>query len=161
MPTKTVSVETMGVGRKGGGKHWTDAEVAARQAAADKLKRKRAAKLSPPDWLSKDSITLWNEKLAQVAGLKAANELLDVLDTELLAMYCDAVVQYRDIARLELDPNTKKPKPLSTDEVKALQAWSRIVRDCAEKLGFTPSARARLVKKIADEGKDTFGKKFD
>ncbi len=45
MPTKTVSVETMGVGRKGGGKHWTDAEVAARQAAADKLKRKRAAKL--------------------------------------------------------------------------------------------------------------------
>ena len=102
--------------------------------------------------MNKDAVTLWNEKLAQVAGLKAANELLDVLDTELLAMYCDAVVQYRNIARA---------KQLSTDDVKALQAWSRIVRDCAEKLGFTPSARARLVKKIADENKDTFGKKFD
>jgi phage terminase small subunit len=113
---------------------------------------KTGAKLSPPDWLSKDSITLWNEKLAQVAGLKAANELLDVLDTELLAMYCDAVVKYRYLAGAT---------QLSTDDVKALQAWSRIVRDCAEKLGFTPSARARLVKKIADEGKDTFGKKFD
>lgn len=161
MPTKAVSVETMGIGRKGGGKHWTDAEIAARQKAADKLKRKRPAKLTPPEWLSKDSITLWNEKLSQVAGLKAANELLDVLDTELLAMYCDAVVQYRDIARAKIDPNTKRSKILSTDDVKALQAWSRIVRDCAEKLGFTPSARARLIKKIADEGKDIFGKKFD
>lgn len=161
MPTKAVSAATMETGRKGGGKHWTDAEIAARHKAADKLKRKHPAKLSPPEWLSKDSVTLWNEKLVQVAGLKAANELLDVLDTELLAMYCDAVVQYRDIARAEMDPNTKKPKGLSTDDVKALQAWSRIVRDCAEKLGFTPSARARLVKRIADEGKDTFGKKFD
>ena len=152
MPTKIVSAETMEVGRKGSGKHWTDAEVAARQAAADKLKRKHSAKLTPPEWRSKDSVTLGNEKLAQVAGLKAANELLDVLDTELLAMYCDAVVKYRYLAGAT---------QLSTDDVKALQAWSRIVRDCAEKLGFTPSARARLVKKIADENKDTFGKKFD
>lgn len=161
MPTKTVSAETMEVGRKGSGKHWTAAEVAARQAAADKLKRKVSAKLTPPEWLSIDAVTLWHEKIAQVAGLKSANELLDVLDTELLAMYCDAVVQYRDIARVEMDPNTKKPKILSSDDVKALQAWSRIVRDCAEKLGFTPSARARLVKKLADDNKDSFGKKFD
>ncbi len=164
MPTGAVSAETMKIGRKGGGKHWTDAEVSARQEAADKLKRKKAAKLTPPEWLSKDAITLWHEKIAQVAGLKAANELLDVLDTELLAMYCDAVVQYRDIAKAEIDPVTKvkKPKILSQDDVKALQAWSRIVRDCAEKLGFTPSARARLVKKIADQGKsgNSF-KKFD
>lgn len=163
MATKTVSAETMEIGRKGGGKHWTDAEVSARKEAADKLKRKLPAKLNPPDWLSKDAITLWNEKIIQVAGLKAANALLDVLDTELLAMYCDAVVQYRDIAKPQTDSDgNQKAKTLSTDDVKALQAWSRIIRDCAEKLGFTPSARARLVKKIADEGKgNSFGKKFD
>ena len=164
MPTKTVSAETMEIGRKGGGKHWTDAEVSARKKAADQLKRNRPAVLVPPEWLSKDAITLWDEKITQVAGLRAANALLDVLDTELLAMYCDAVVQYRDIARPEKDAVTgaSKPKTLSTDDVKALQAWSRIIRDCAEKLGFTPSARARLVKKIADDGKEnTFGKKFD
>lgn len=161
MPTKAVTADTMDIGRKGQGKHWTADEVTARQLAADKLKRKRGQKLEPPAWLSKDSVTLWHEKLHQVAGLNAASDLLDVLDTELLAVYCDAVIQYREIAQGEIDPRAKKKKPLSTDDIKALQGWSRIIRDCAEKLGFTPSARARLVKKIADKGADTFGKKFD
>lgn len=142
----------MEIGKKGGGKHWTATELDARQQAADKLKRRKSKALTPPEWLSKDAVALWAEKLTQVAGLKAANELLDVLDTELLAMYCDAVIQYRDLAAAK----TKTP-----DDMKAMQAWSRIIRDCAEKLGFTPSARARLVKKIADKNMDKFGSKFD
>ena len=151
MPTQTVAAETMAIGKKNGGKHWTEAEVRARQEAADKIKREKPSPLNPPDWLSKDAIKLWKEKISQVAGLKAATELLDVLDTELLAMYCDAVVQYRDTAQ-------KKQK--TPDDVKEMQAWSRIIRDCAEKLGFTPSARARLVKKIAEKKKNKFDK-FD
>jgi phage terminase small subunit len=152
MPTKAVSAETMAVGAKGGGKHWTAAEVAARQAAAQALAREKAAKLVPPRWLSKKAREVWFEKLKQVAGLKAANELLDLLDTEMLAVYCDAYVQYQDCAAKHIK---------LVDDVRELQAWTRILAAYAEKLGFTPSARARLVKKIADKGADRFGKKFD
>ncbi len=154
MATKTVAAETMGIGKKDGGKHWTAAEVAARQQAAAKLKRKDQTKLKPPAWIAsnKDVLAVWNAKLEQVAGLKAANELLDVLDTEMLAMYCHAYVQYQVVVAKA----TKTP-----DDLREMQAWSRIVKDYAEKLGFTPSARARLVKKIADKGKDKFGSKFD
>lgn len=152
MPTRAVAAETMAVGRKGGGKHWTESEIAARQNAAGKLARTKRAKLIPPDWLSKEARNVWDQKIAQVDGIKAANELLDVLDTELLAVYCDSYVQYMNAARIE-----KK----TSDDIKELQAWSRILKDYAERLGFTPSARARLVKKIADKNKDKFGSKFD
>lgn len=152
MPTQTVHAETMTIGKKDGGKHWTAAEVDARQRAADKLKRTKPVKLTPPDWLSKDARSVWNDKIAQVRGLKAANELLDKLDTELLAVFCDAYVQYRDTAQKK----NKKP-----EDFRDLQAWSRIVKDYAEKLGFTPNARARLVKKLADKGRDPFGEEYD
>ena len=152
MPTKSVAAETMEIGRKGGGKHWTEAEIKTRQDAAAKLKRKAPSKLTPPDWLSKDARKIWDVKIAQVQGLKAANELLDVLDTEMLAVYCDAMVHYQNCTMIE---------KMSVDDIRELQAWSRIVKDYAEKLGFTPSARARLVKKIADKSKDNFGSKFD
>ena len=152
MATKTVAAETMQIGKKGTGKHWTQAEVDARQEAADKLKREQAAKLKPPSWLNKNALAVWNEKIKQVAGLKASNELLDILDTEMLAVYCDAYVQYQSVSMM-----TKK----TADDIKELQAWSRIIGAYAEKLGFNPSARARLVKKIADDQPDKFGKKFD
>lgn len=152
MPTKAVSAETMGVGKKNGGKHWTEAEVAARQQAAEKLKRKKPASLVPPDWLSDEAREVWEQKLKQVKGLKAANALLDVLDTEMLAVYCDAYVQYNQTAKKTIK---------TTDDVKELQAWSRIIGSYAEKLGFNPSARARLVKKIADEKPSKFGSRFD
>jgi phage terminase small subunit len=90
--------------------------------------------------------------LKEVAGLNATAELLDVLDTEMLAVYCDAYVQYRLAAG-------RSPK--SADDIKELQTWARIIASYAEKLGFNPSARARLVKKRADEIHDKFAKKFD
>lgn len=152
MATRSVSADTMEVGKKGSGKHWTAAEVESRQQAADKLKRKSKAELEPPSWLGKKALEIWKTKIAQVNGLKSANELLDVLDTELLAVYCDATVRYQECAQI-----VKK----TSDDIKELQAWSRILKDYAEKLGFTPSARARLVKKIAEKGKDTFGSSFD
>ena len=151
MPTKTVAADTMDVGRKGGGKHWTEAEVTARHQAADGLKRKKHATLTPPAWLSKDALAVWNEKMAQMAGLKSANDLLDVLDTELIAVFCDAYVRYRDTAQI---------KTKNADDIKELQAWSRIINAFSEKLGFNPSSRARLVKKIAEKKQDPFGK-FD
>jgi phage terminase small subunit len=152
MPQQTVSAETMEIGKKGRGKHWTAAQVSARQEAAEKLKRKKQATLVPPAWLSPKACEVWERKLEEVAGLKAANVLLDVLDTEMLAIYCDAYVQYQI---------TTSVSPKTSDTIKELQAWSRIVANYAEKLGFTPNARARLVKKMADDSPDKFGKKFD
>lgn len=143
----------MQVGKKGKGKHWTDSEVKARQEAADKLKRETTSPLAPPDWLSEPALIVWQRKLDEVAGLKASEDLLDVLDREMLAVFCDVTVQYQVVAQ-------KKRK--DADDMKDLQAFSRIIAQYADKLGFTPAARARLVKKIAGEkDKDTFGKKFD
>lgn len=151
MAKNTVAAETMEVGKKGGGKHWTQTEIEARQNAADGMKRTQKIDLKPPVWLSKEARAVWKEKLEQVNGLNAANDLLDVLDTEMLAVYCDAYVQYLNAAQ------RKRKTP---DDIKELQAWSRIINTYAEKLGFNPSARARLVKKKSVEKKDGFSK-FD
>lgn len=142
----------MDVGKKGRGKHWTADEVAARAKAAEGLKRKQPAELIPPDWLSDAARGVWNRKLEEVEGLNAANDLLDVLDTEMLAVYCDVYVQYQ---------NTAKVSPKDSDTIKELQAYARILSSYAEKLGFNPNARARLVKKLADPHKDQFGEKYD
>lgn len=150
MPTKTVSAATMEIGKKGGGKHWTQAEVEARQQAADKVKRKKVI-INPPDWLknSKDALAEWEKIMNDVKDI----DLLDNLDSQMLAVYCDALVQYRLVT-------VRSPK--STDDIKELQAWARIISSYADKLGFTPGARARLIKKHADEKKkDKFGSKFD
>jgi phage terminase small subunit len=149
---QAVAAATMQVGKKGKGKHWTKAQVDARQSAADRLTREKPSKVTPPDWLSKDALIVWKRKLDEVAGLKASEELLDVLDREMLAVYCDAYVQYQKTAQ-------KRRKNI--EDVKGLQTWARIIGAYADKLGFNPSARARLVKKIADE-KDKDGmSKFD
>lgn len=152
MPTKTVSAETMEVGRKGAGKHWTAREVSARAEAANRIKRKKKTALVPPPWLSDRARAVWDRKIEEVNGLNSATDLLDVLDSEVLAIYCDAYVQYQI---------TSAVSPKTTDMIKELQAWSRIMSAFAEKLGFTPNARARLVKKLSADDVDKFGKEFD
>lgn len=150
MPTQHVAADKMGVGSKGSGKHWTQAEVAARQAAAEGMKRKTRIVMKEPDWLSDEARKVWKKVRRDVASL----ELLDNLDAEMLAIYCDAVVKHREASRALT--------VASTDEaIKAVQAWARLVASYADKLGFTPAARARLAKKKADETQDSFGDEFD
>jgi phage terminase small subunit len=153
MPTQTVSAATMKVGKKGGGKHWTQKEKAAREAAANEFTRKDDSKILPPIWLSKPALELWNKKIAEIAGLNAGEELLDALDSEILALFCDAVVMYKKIS-------TKKC--LKVDDHKLMQTYMLRILGYSERLGFTPGARARLVKKRADGNKpDEFGDEFD
>jgi P27 family predicted phage terminase small subunit len=153
MPTKAVAAPTMQVGHKGGRKHWTKREVEARGDAAEQLKRAKPIELKPPDWLSRDARVVWKRKLGEIAGLNTTEPLLDVLDSESLAIYCDVTVKYREIS------NQRK---LEVDDHKAMQSYARILAVYADKLGFTPSARARLVKRRADgANEDPFGKKFD
>ena len=154
MPKQHISAEKMGVGKKNGGKHWTRAEVEARQAAAEGVKRNKRVSLRAPKWLSVEAHKIWGKVRKKTYGL----ELLDNLDADMLAIYCDAVVKYRQAS-----------EKLATDDVdfdrdeaiKAIQAWARLVAMYSEKLGFTPAARARLVKHKADETLDAFGEEFD
>jgi phage terminase small subunit len=139
----------MQVGKKGGGKHWTAAEKAAREAAAAELLRKGPVELVPPWWLGEEAREIWDQAIDDAKETK----LLDNLDAEFLGIYCDAIAQYRRQAM-------KRRRTVA--DIGIQQAWARIIAQYADKLGFTPSARARLVKKRADgKEKDTFGEKFD
>jgi phage terminase small subunit len=148
MPTQTVSAETMQVGRKGRGKHWTAAQVEARQRANDEFQRKKPVDLRPPEWLGEEELVMWYWAIDQAKDVK----LFDNLDVQTLAVYCNAVVEYRDLARM---------KRKSAERIQQQQAWARIIAQYADKLGFNPSARARLIKKKVEEKLDEFGKKFD
>jgi phage terminase, small subunit, putative, P27 family len=133
---------------EGSGKHWTKEEIAARKVSEELMKRKTKRGLYPPAWLSKEAKAAWTRVTASVKEI----DLLDNMDTEVLAMYCDAYVKYQALSKQDY---------ISNDDLKAMQAYSRIVISYAEKLGLTPSARARLVKKHADKVLDEFGEKFD
>lgn len=149
MPTQAVSKDKMQVGKKGGGKHWTVEQIAAREAAAAELLRKGPVELIPPMWLSEAAREIWDQAIDDAKETKH----LDNLDVEFLAIYCDAVAQYHKQA-------TKRRRTVA--DIGIQQAWARIIAQYADKLGFTPSARARLVKKRADEKqKDKFGEEFD
>jgi phage terminase small subunit len=153
MPAKSVSAKTMKVGKKGGGKHWTKGQVGARKASAQDFERKDDAKIQHPIWLSKEAQEIWKKKLAEIEGLKGGKDLLDALDSEILALFCDAVVRYKKVS---------SKKRLTIDDHKLLQTYQLRILKFSEGLGFTPGARVRLIKKRADEApKDDFGEEFD
>lgn len=147
MPTPIKTVDGMTPGGRNGGKHWTQEEVNRRKEAAEGIKHKKRVTLKPPAWLSEEALVVWKGILKKLRDI----ELLDSLDTDLLAIYCDSIVKYQAAS-----------KGMATEEdVKAVQAWARIVVAYAEKLGLSPGGRARLAKKRAEKPKDNFGDTFD
>jgi P27 family predicted phage terminase small subunit len=161
MPNLTQSADLMAVGKKGGGKHYTQAEVDARKAAAEgSMHKGKVIVMIPPPWLSEDALKIWKRVRRQTRGL----ELLDNLNTEMLAVYCDAVTKYQESCKKldrQYDEDGERAAFSRSDIIKEIQAWARIISAFADKLGFTPAARARLVKKKADEILDDFGSEFD
>jgi len=157
MPTNHVAAELMAVGAKSSGKHWTRAEVEARQAAAAGMKRKGRVSLRAPEWLSDEARKVWARVRKQSAGL----DILDNLDAEMLAIYCDAVANYKLTATKMVITNAEGDFIGREETIKAAQAWARVVAAYADKLGLSPAARARLAKRKADEPEDGFGNEFD
>lgn len=159
MSRNVLTSDKLAVGAKSGGKHWTAAEVESRQAAQEMAQRKSRVRLKPPSWLSADALAVWKEIVRKLKGI----ELLDNLDTELLAVYCDAIVHYRECAARMSMPvhreDGEPPTPID-DLIKAMQAWSRIIVSYAEKLGLTPGGRARLAKRKAEKIMDPFADSF-
>jgi P27 family predicted phage terminase small subunit len=133
-------------------KHLTNRELETRAKAEKGLARKTRVSLRAPDWLSPEARKIWDglkRKLRKV-------DLLDNLDAELLAVYCDAQAQYQALSKRislggTLNEATGELWEQAPDElVKQAQSWARLIAGYAEKLGLSPQARARLAKKKAE-----------
>lgn len=127
-------------------KHLTKAERNARQQAEGTLKRAKRPQLRCPKWLDDDARKIFEETKKRLKGL----ELLDNADVEMLGIYCDAVAKYRAASQMlaKLDENGL---PLAgKDETESCRSWARLIASYAEKMGLTPTARARLAKRKAE-----------
>jgi len=134
MAKKQVISANMGVGKKGDGKHWTDAEKNARIEAERGLYRDKV-KLVKPKWLTGRAAILWKWHIKQSKDLK----ILDNLDTTSLAIYCDLSAKYEKLS----------PKAIELTDITKLVTIQKALVSHADKLGFTPHARARLAQKAA------------
>ena len=76
MPTPVKTSDKMGVGAKGSGKHWTAAEVEARQDAQELARRKSRVRLKPPIWLkeNEEAFKVWKEIVRKLKGDRAARQ---------------------------------------------------------------------------------------
>jgi phage terminase small subunit len=156
MPTRAVSAKTMAVGKKGGGKHWTKKQIEQREQASVVFERSDGTGIEAPIWISAEGRKIWDKKIAEIRGLKGSSELLDALDSEILALFCDAVALYKRISN---------KRRLTIDDHKIMQTYMLRIKGYSELLGFTPGARARLIKRRSDDPqggeKDKFGQEFD
>jgi P27 family predicted phage terminase small subunit len=140
MPTPPKTLENMK-------KHLTKAERAARQAAEGEVTRKNRPQLRCPKWLDDDARKIFEETKKRLRGL----EMLDSADTDMLGIYSDAVAKYRDASQRLSSTDEDGVLQTTEEDRKDCQAWSRIVAGYAEKLGLTPTARARLAKRKAEK----------
>ena len=122
-------------------KHWTNREIEAREQAEQGLRRSTRVVLRAPAWLSDEARQVWDSVRRKLRGI----DLLDSLDTEMLAIYCDAVAQYQKASK-----EIGKPSIDQDELIKQAQSWARLVSSYAEKLGLSPNSRARLAKKKAE-----------
>lgn len=156
-----IAADKMDVGARGTGRHWTKAEVEARRAAAEELKRRTAVKLRCPAWLSAAARRVWNRVKRQAAEF----DMLDELDADMLAIYCDLVAQYQAANAPRPEPETVEEKIESArdakDSVQQQTALARLIAQYADRLGLTPAARVRLAQRRAVKEEDRFGDEFD
>lgn len=131
-------------------KHLTTAERESRQAAEQKLLRIKRVYLRTPSWLGPEARKIFRSTIEKFRGL----EMLDNLDTEMLALYSDAVAKYQGFSKNLIGEDLHRNT--------SAQAWARVALSFAEKLGITPASRARLAKRKADrEVKDEFEQLLD
>lgn len=107
---------------------------------------RESVSLVKPQWLQGRAKRIWYQKVEKAKEF----ELLDDLDVHTLAVFCDTMAKYEDLAR----------KAKTEKETTQLQAWARIIIQYSEKLGFTPGSRTRLAKKKAEKAVDPFAKDF-
>ena len=135
MPAQLVSIENSR-------RHRTNAEKAAR-AVAEKSVERETVRLTPPKYLREDDLAMdyWKKTVKRMRGIS----LLDDVDTEMLAIYCQMLSRRDRLVRIfDVDPTD--PRMLAN-----VQAQERLLIQYADKLGLTPNGRMRLAKKRAEE----------
>lgn len=144
----------MQIGRKGGGKHWTKKEVESRTNAAAKVTRKNKVSLKMPSWLDDDAQVVWKKIIKDMRAF----DILDKVDEDVLATYCDAVARHKELSEMIRNKGytiyNAAGSEVEAPWVKTQLSYARIIMQYADKLGLNANSRARLAKKIADsEGK--------
>lgn len=155
MPNPAHHPNVIKKGKRPGSKHRTKAEVESALRAANALRQITPVTLTAPDWLSPVTRNIWKRKLKEIAALDSPDMLLCDLDGDALAIFCDGMACYIALAR--------RNAALTIEEHKIKQTYYMRIMNAAERLGFTPASRARLIRKKAEEepGKEKFGKDFD
>ena len=155
MPTAAKRTENMN-------KHLTDAEKAARQAAeGEVLPQRQDISLKKPKLMGKDPSAgrYWKLVLQRMEGL----QILDDLDSDALGVYCSMLSRYERLGKQaaalseridDIDAEDARTLLKLVEATNALesktQALERNILQYAEKLGLTPSGRARLAAKRAE-----------
>lgn len=144
----------MQIGKKGGGKHWTKKQVESRADAAAKITRKKKATLKMPTWLDDEAKAVWKKTIKNMKGF----EILDKVDEDALATYCDAVARHKDLSEMVgtkgYTIHNAAGSLVEAPWVKSQLSYARLIMQYADKLGLNANSRARLAKKIADEETD-------
>ena len=147
MPTPVKSLENMS-------KHLTKAEIDARSALESAAMPSRTPKKPKLIIQDKAAGKHWSRILKAMDGL----EIIDVLDTDVLAIYCaklsrrdELQAQYlvqREHYAANPDSTTLKLMVSISSE---LQSIERDLLAYASKLGLTPESRVRLAKRMAEQ----------
>ena len=161
----------------GKGKHWTKAEVEARQSSEPKLPKPKV--LKPPSWLSDPAKKLFKSYAKQL--LEFPSGIISTLDVGTLGRYCDCELSYAEasaqksfwmeasrrrlgsicqpdaVAVPAPGPDRQKLEDTYEEAKKQVDFWSgqmvkfeKIARSCATEMGMTVSSRCRLVVPKAD-----------
>ena len=149
MPTPVKTLDNMS-------KHLTKAEISERETAEAMLPSRapKRPKLIIQDKAAKKH---WNRILKDMEGL----DIIDVLDTDALAIYCAKLARRDDLQarylawrdRYDADPDNATLKTM-IGLSDSLQSIERELLSYASKLGLTPESRARLAQRIAEQDED-------
>lgn len=147
MPTPVKSLDNMA-------KHLTKAEQESREAQeASSMPSRRPKK---PKLILRDPAAkrYWSRILRDMDGL----EIIDVLDTDALAIYCAKMARRDDLQIEYLEQRERYAAAMDNLTLKVMVALSgelqSIERDLlayAGKLGLTPESRVRLAKRMAEQ----------
>ena len=142
-------------------KNLTKAEREAReQAEAETLPSRPHVNLKAPAYVRNDkaAVKYWRQTIKRMEGI----ELLDDLDTEMLAVYCTMlsrrdsmnelcrkILTDAEAGSLDTDQRLESMEKLDRLMMK-LQGQEKTILQYADKLGLTPSGRVRLARKRAE-----------
>lgn len=147
MPTPVKSLDNMS-------KHLTKAELDARGGQESVAMPSRTPKKPKLIIQDKAAGKHWSRILHAMAGL----EIIDVLDTDMLAIYCAKLARRDDLQAKYLqhrelyaeNPELATLKLMITLSGE-MQSIERDLLAYASKLGLTPESRVRLAKRLAEQ----------